>query len=68
MPEIAVFIGDKEGRFFTGKSSPFKLPPGVEAKWSSIYVLGGDKVVVAATTTIKGKEGIWLSFGNTQVK
>lgn len=63
-PEIAVFVGDRTGKFFTHKSAPFKIAPEVKAHWSSIYVLGGDRIAVAAATTLNDKQGIWLSFGN----
>ena len=67
-PGIAVFLGDKNGKFFTNKSEAFQLPSDVKAHWSSIFVLGGDRIVVAATTKIKDKEGIWLSFGEVEIK
>ena len=65
---IAVFIGDKSGKFFTHKSEAFKIPSEVKAHWSSVYVLGGDKVAVAATTTLNEKQGVWISFGELKVE
>ena len=65
---IAVFVGDSNGKFMTHRSEPFDLASEVKAHWSSVYVLGGDKVAVAATTTLKEKPGIWISFGDLKVE
>ncbi|MCM8540083.1 MAG: glycoside hydrolase [Lentisphaeraceae bacterium] len=67
-PTIAVFLGDPTGKFFTYKTEPFDIPSEVKAHWSSVYVLGGDKVAVAATTTLKKKSGIWLKLGSLEFK
>jgi len=67
-PSIAVFIGDKEGKFFTHKSEPFQIASEVKAHLSSVYVFGDDKVAVAATTTLNEKTGIWISFGDLRVE
>lgn len=63
-PNIAVFLGDSTGKFFTYKSVPFDIPGEVKAHWSSVYILGGDRVAVAATTTLKEKAGIWIKIGS----
>ncbi|MCM8526482.1 MAG: glycoside hydrolase [Lentisphaeraceae bacterium] len=67
-PLIAVFLGDPSGKFFTYKTEPFKLAPEVRAHWSSVYILGGDKVAVAATATLNEKQGIWLKLGTLEYK
>lgn len=67
-PTIAVFLGDSSGKFFTHLSEPFSIPSEVKAHWSSVYILGGDRVAVAATTTLNEKSGIWVKVGSLVFK
>ena len=65
---MRVAIGDKEAKAFSNVSTPFAVPEGHHALWSSLCVLKND-VVVAVTSTnafSQGRPEIWMIKGSVK--
>lgn len=68
--DMFVAVGDKTGRNFTNKSTPFNLPlgpnnvwpadgKGYEALWNSLSVVNNDEVWAITSTNGINKPGVW---------
>lgn len=65
---MRVAIGDQQAKRFTHVSTPFAVPEGYQALWSSLCVLKGDTVVAVTSTNAfsKGRPEIWMIKGGVR--
>lgn len=65
---MRVAMGDRKAKGFTHVSTPFAVPEGYHALWSSLCVLKGDTVVAVTSTNAfsKGRPEIWMIKGTVK--
>jgi hypothetical protein len=65
-PLMTVYVGDANARRFDGKSHPF--PPGLARRgmWNSLFVKGPRTVTAVSSTSIHGRQGVWLVDGTVE--
>lgn len=65
--EMKVAVGDKQAMNFTGKTSPFSIPPDKHGLWNSLCVLEDDTIIaVTSTNAGGGRSEVWMIKGRIQ--
>ncbi len=57
---MAVYVGDRDARNFTGRTFPFgDANPGAAGLWNALFVRDASTVTALSGTTIGGVSGLW---------